>query len=1004
MENPSSVRRSAILTGIAVAYFLSARAGLALATYPAQVTAIWPPAGVALAAMIIFGSWVWPAIAAGAFAANAVANESIPTALLICIGNTLEAVIGAWLLRRICDFRPALSRVRDVVALMVFAAPLSAIVAASIGVTSLLLGGNITSADTASTWRLWWLGDGMGMVVLAPVLLTWCSEKEGRRKSTTAEIAALFLALTTITLFEFRVPFEFADELKFLIFPFMIWSAYRFGQRLTSLAVVLVSVVAILGLLHHFGAMNASVQNERLLILQGFVGVLALTCLTLGSLVNERHAALAALEASQHELEDRVRQKTAALEEEIGARKKAEQDLQTANNQLEERVQTRTDELGRVSSDFRRSEQRMQAIIDNSNAIIFVKDREGRYLLVNREWETANKLERSAVIGRTAREIYPADVADRLIANDTLVMQSKEGIQFEESVPDSAGRIVSYIANKFPLLDAAGDCYAISGISTDITQRKRDEQAVLDSEARKTAMLESALDCIITMDARGVVVEWNPAAERTFGYTKAEAIGREMAELIIPSAYRGGHRRGLANYLKTGEEKILNKRLELTAVRKDGSEFPVEVAITRVPLGGGPIFTGYLRDITERKDIRERELRAREQAEAANRTKDEFLAVVSHELRTPLTPILGWTRIMRTYPHDDKQTARALEVIERNVRAQGKLVEDLLDISRIVTGKLRLEMNPMELKSVILAAVETVRASFEAKHITLDLALGTASGPMVGDHDRIQQVVWNLLSNAIKFTPNDGRIRIELRDSEDQVELAIVDNGLGIPADYLPQMFNRFSQADSKTTRKFGGLGLGLAIVRHIVEMHGGAVTASSAGPGKGATFNVVFPTHNATVTPGDKRPHYATPLRGNIAVPTLKGISVIAIDDERDTLDFIKAALQLWGAEVVTCGTAIEALGLVEKIRPSIVICDLGMPEIDGFGMIARLRALPPGLGGDTPAIALTAYARAEDRKRLLSAGFQMHIAKPIDPGDLVMAVSSVLGMEVSPTSQILD
>jgi PAS domain S-box-containing protein len=725
--------------------------------------------------------------------------------------------------------------------------------------------------------------------------------------------------------------------------------------------------------------------------------------MALGAVVSERHVVQVALEESQRQLENRVRQKTAALEEEVGARKLAEQNLQQSYGQLEERVQARTAELGRLTEDFRRSEQRLQAIIDNSTAIIYVKDCEGRYLLVNREWELSNKMDRSKAIGHKAHEIYPAEFAEKLAANDRRVIESKEGIQFEETVPHPVRKMVSYISNKFPLLDAAGNCYAIGGISTDITQRKRDEQAVLESEARKAAILESALDCVVTMDARGMIMEWNPAAERTFGYSKAEAIGREMAELIIPPSFRERHRSGIARYLETGEGPILNKRIELTALRKDGVEFPVEVAVTRVPLGGDPIFTGYLRDITERKQIQERELRAKETAEAANRAKDEFLAVVSHELRTPLTPILGWTRIMRTYPADAQQNARALEVIERNVRAQGRLVEDLLDISRIVTGKLRLDMQPVSLRSVVQAALDTVRVPLEARHLVLELELGQAIAPMVGDPDRLQQVVWNLLTNAIKFTPAGGRIRVELRETKDQIELTVTDSGQGISPEYLPQMFNRFSQADSKTTRRYGGLGLGLAIVRHIVEMHGGNVKASSDGKDKGATFTVLFPIAIPSAPAGgsgEMKPRYGTPLHGMAAVPTLKGVKVLAVDDERDTLEFVRAALQLWGAEVVTFGSAVEALGKFDEIRPDIVISDLAMPDIDGYGLIARLRSLPPDRGGNTPAIAVTAYARVEDHKRLLAAGYQKHIAKPIDPGDLVNAVSNVLGLQTTPQS----
>jgi CheY-like chemotaxis protein/anti-sigma regulatory factor (Ser/Thr protein kinase) len=366
--------------------------------------------------------------------------------------------------------------------------------------------------------------------------------------------------------------------------------------------------------------------------------------------------------------------------------------------------------------------------------------------------------------------------------------------------------------------------------------------------------------------------------------------------------------------------------------------------------------------------------------------------VVSHELRTPLTPVLAWVRMLRGGGLDAAATAKAYEVIERNVKAQAQLIEDLLDVSRIVAGKLHLALRPLEVAPVVEAALDSVRPSAVAKGVQLTALLAAEPLVVLGDPDRLQQVVWNLLSNAIEFTPRDGRVEVAVRAAESEVEIAVRDTGKGVSPDFLPHVFDRFRQADTSSTRHHGGLGLGLSVVRHLVEQHGGRVRAESPGENRGATFTVSLPAAAAPRAPVLRR-HAGAPGLGAGPAPTrlLARRRVLLVDDEADTLLTLGALLEGSGAEVRRALSAAEAIGALESWRADVLVCDIGMPGEDGFALIRKVRALPPEQGGRIPALALTAYARAEDRRRALSAGFQMHVPKPVDPDELLAAVGSL-------------
>jgi hypothetical protein len=389
---------------------------------------------------------------------------------------------------------------------------------------------------------------------------------------------------------------------------------------------------------------------------------------------------------------------------------------------------------------------------------------------------------------------------------------------------------------------------------------------------------------------------------------------------------------------------------------------------------------------------------ARATAEQANRLKEEFLATLSHELRTPLTAILGWSRMLIATQLDAENTARALESIERNARAQGRLIDDILDVSRIITGKLHLDVRPVDLAPVIEEAVQSVRPAAEAKGIRLQRVLDTGAQVVSGDPERLQQVVWNLLSNAVKFTPKGGRVQVRLERVNSHVEIVVSDTGRGISADVLPYVFERFRQADSSTTREHSGLGLGLAIVRHLVELHGGTVRAESAGEGQGATFTVDLPLIIARVpqpaTRDEEQTHPTTDRgEGFMCPPELEGLHILFVDDEEDARALLTTILESCGARVTTVGSAREALEEIKGTKFDVLLSDIGMPGEDGYWLIKKVRKLPPEQGGQTPAAALTAYARAKDRMRVLRAGYQMHVPKPVDPAELVTVVANIAG-----------
>ena len=550
------------------------------------------------------------------------------------------------------------------------------------------------------------------------------------------------------------------------------------------------------------------------------------------------------------------------------------------------------------------------------------------------------------------------------------------------------------------LRDEAGGLHGFVKVLRDNTAAKLIEDTLRAGEERFRTLAETASDVIVTIDEESRILFINAAAEKVFGHRAEELKGQSLS-VLMPEYLRHLHRAGLTRYLETGRRHISWGGVELPGLHKDGREIPVEVSFGEFRQDGHHVFTGIIRDIRERKRaeaereaLLQREKVLRAEAESANRLKDEFLATLSHELRTPLTAVLGWARLLRSGALDEASSARALEAVERNAEAQRQLIEDVLDVSRIVAGKFRLDVRPVKIISAVEAAVDSVRPAAEAKGIRLTVSAAPVAGLVSGDASRLQQVFWNLLTNAVKFTPAGGQVEVRVAADGGEVRVEVSDTGQGIETEFLPHVFDRFRQADQQITRKHGGLGLGLSIVRHLVEAHGGTIRAESAGEGRGATFTITLPlAPEATQTAGEGGEAGPAPADAARCPPRLQGLKVLVVDDEPDTREFLRALLEHCDAQVREASSGAEALKALDEFEPHVLVSDIGMPGMSGFELVRQVRRRLSGSGRHLPALALTGYAAESDRLAAIRAGFQTHLSKPVEPDDLVAAVAGLAG-----------
>ncbi|HKS27943.1 MAG TPA: ATP-binding protein [Pyrinomonadaceae bacterium] len=683
----------------------------------------------------------------------------------------------------------------------------------------------------------------------------------------------------------------------------------------------------------------------------------------------------------------------------------------------------------------------LQKLLENfPNGSVNIFDKEMRYLFAAGSGLKEAGLSSSQLAGKSIFDLFEREDAEHAAAYYQLALEGRP-VSFELPFHNRL-----YTINAVPLEAASGETYAVLAIAQEITEHKLAEEKLRRMEElareeyerlleRLTHLAESfgeSRDLLSVFRALrdftlssvpciGIFISlYDPERQhRTACYAWGDDEEFDVSQLPpMPITAEGPNSRAVrtGRIIITDDYSKIKHGVKTVAIGNDDKRLPLSSMAAPMSVMGRIVGTievqSYERAAYRQEHVAamrmaanlaavaienvrlfEHERLARSTAEESNRIKDEFLATLSHELRTPLTAVLGWTRLLRERELDEKTSRHALDIIERNAVAQKQLIEEILDVSRIITGKTRLELHPITLERVVEAAIESARPAAQAKDIALDFRREDEPGLVSGDPERLQQVVWNLLSNAVKFTPKGGRINVTLSQSDSHACIKVKDTGEGIPPDFLPFVFDRFRQADGSTTRPHGGLGLGLAIVRHLVELHGGTVRAESKGENQGSTFTVTLPL--LVYTPEEDKE--SGPARFSVKeykaedLPSLEGLRVLIVDDEQDALEFLRFVLQRSRAEVAAASSVDEALDELESFRPHIIVSDIGMPGRDGYELVRSLRALPPERGGQLPAVALTAYARAEDERRAIREGFQMHVPKPFEPPELLSIIVSL-------------
>jgi PAS domain S-box-containing protein len=677
-------------------------------------------------------------------------------------------------------------------------------------------------------------------------------------------------------------------------------------------------------------------------------------------------------------------------------RQRAEQEIRRTN----EILQRRSKELAQALVILRATLESTTDAILVTDERVRVTDFNEKYLAM---WKTPSEILEHELLGKAGEMASQclAEPQQFLARIEEIATSGRESFDVLEL---KDGRILERSSK---VLTVEGQVAGRVWSFRDVTDRHLAET----TSHRLSAIVASSDDAIVGKNLNSIVTSWNSGAERIFGFTAEEMIGKSIMRLIPHG--RQEEEREILFRIRRGERI---DHFETIRLAKDGRQLNVSVTISPIKDSSGRVVgaSKVARDITERKKSekalkeamqqaesanRERlqlldsERDARSQAERANRLKDEFLATLSHELRTPLNAVLGWTNILQRGNIQSEELKQGLESIERNARIQAQIIEDLLDMSRIISGKVRLEVQETDLSAVLDESIETLRVTAEAKSVRLRAVLDPSAGPISGDPNRLRQVFWNILHNAIKFTPKGGEVQVRLERVGSQVEVNVSDSGEGIAPDFLPYIFDRFQQGDASTTRRHGGLGLGLAIVKQLVELHGGNVRVKSDGIGQGAVFTVRLPLIAVYSEPDQERRLTRPEQRENkpLPEPGLTNVSVLVVDDEVDARNLVKRLLEMAGAKVSMAASASEALEHISTGRPDVLVCDIGMPGEDGYSLIRRLRVLEQRQENALPAVALTAYARSEDRTKAIRSGFQNHLAKPVEPAELLAVVSSL-------------
>jgi signal transduction histidine kinase/integral membrane sensor domain MASE1/CheY-like chemotaxis protein len=834
-----------------VVYIVAAKIGFLAAFVAEQVSPVWPATGLALWAVLRFGPQVWPAIWLGAVLANVTTQVPIISAAFMAAGNTLEALAGAWMLRRFGDIDRSLDRLRQVVTLIIGAGILSTTISATLGVLTLCGSGIQPWERFTALWWTWWLGDATGAVLVAPLLLTvplWT-----RTKDTIIGVAALEALTITVSVLVFLLwPRASAEHhrLEYVVFPLVMWAGFRFAHPGAALVNATVSCIAVWGTIQGSGPFSEPgvSPHDRITLLQIYTAVIATSGLVFGAAIADRNRA-ERLRETDHML-------TGILSQERDLKSAAHRILRTVAETLawDVGILWRADDE-RLGLTFVDSWQR------RSTTNEFVADSRIREFrrgigLPGRVWQTAQ----------------PAWIYDVVVDPN------------------------------FPRAEVASSVGLHGGFAFPILAGPR-VLGVMEFFVREARRIDGSMEALMA------------------------AVGSQIGQFI-----------------------------ERTNAQQSVAE------------------------------LLERERAARLEAEGANRSKDQFLATVSHELRTPLTAILGWSSMLRAGEFDPERMPQIHDRIFSNAQAQARIVNDLLDVSRIVSGQLRLEWQRTELCEVARLSVETIRPTAVAKGVTLESDIPSVGPVVSGDPARLQQVMWNLLSNAIKFTPSGGSVALAIRATESSAIVEVTDTGIGIPAAFLPRLFERFWQADSSSTRVHGGLGLGLALARHIVEIHGGLIEAYSGGEGSGSRFVITLPSRESAVQSVEAAKE---PVDLFAERPDFRGLSVLVVDDDPAARELFSAILEARGARVTTAESAAEAMHCVARQPADVMLVDIGLPGENGFAVLRRIRAYEIASSRPhAPAIAVTAYATTIDHDEALRSGFVAHVAKPILPHRIITVV----------------
>lgn len=966
------LHRSSGYTSIAiflvfVVYVLSAKLGLASAFVHPSATAIWPPTGVALAVLILFGYKLWPGIFLGALFANIITAGSIWTSWAIATGNTFEAIAGAYLVNRFAGGRNAFDRPQDVLKFAALAGLASTALSATVGVTTLYVAGLADFSAYDDIWFTWWLGDMGGALVLAPLLILWGSNL--RFFLTRQELWERCIALTLLAAAGYLAFARFPAEsvrsfsVAFLIVPILLWAAVRFGRKEAAAAVFIASAIAVWGTLNGYGPFVREDPNESLLLLQEFGGMIALMVLMLSAAICNRNRTEAALRNSE----------------------------ETARNHLAE----------------------LQAIYRSAPVGLGLTDCNFRFLSVNETLAEIDGISASDHIGRTLREIVPESLARTLEPIYRRVIQTAEPVlnvevQGETKAKPGVTRIWS--ANYHPVC-SEDEITGVSIMVQEITERKRAEEKLAKAIRQQAAlyqfverraraesfqeMYDAALDAILSAlsCARASILLYNESGSMSFvgsrglsnryrkaveGHSPWKPNEPNPAPVCIPDI-AAAEMDGSLKALVSGEGIGALAFIPLMIEGKLGGKFMIYY--------NGP--HGFSEEELELSLTIARQLahgihrmRAEKALREADRRKDEFLSMLGHELRNPLGVISTVAQLLRMKGMPDPKAEELREAIELEVKQMARLLDDLLDVSRIARGLIRLEKEPCDLASVVREVAETRRHVLCENGLDLSVVLPKQQLWVIGDRTRLAQIVGNLLDNASKFGQRAGQVTVRLMEegSTGSAVLTIHDTGIGIEPEMLSRLFEPFVQADRTLDRSRGGLGLGLALVKGLVELQGGQVSASSDGLGRGAKFMVRLPLAQKTGSAIN---------RTEPVVGMAEGRRILVMEDNQTAARCLRMFLTQTGHAVEVAHNGLDGTEVARRFQPEVVLCDIGLPGMDGYAVARALRKEPEFQ--QIYLIAVTGYGQENDERRALEAGFDMHMAKPIDLKELEAILSGL-------------